>query len=296
MKKKLVSVIIPCYNCELYVEQAVRSMMNQTYKNLEIITINDGSSDDTKNILLRLSSEDDRVRYVENEKNIKLIATLNKGLELANGEYIARMDADDISFPTRIEKQVVFLEKNPDIVVLGTNSWHIDESNMIIGHSQMPKSDKSIRLYARYASPFIHPSVMLRAEKMKGFYYDVNYIHSEDFKLWIDILVNFKGFNLEERLVAYRYNTDSVSHKFFDVQQEKTQKLIKPDGEFLSTIVEFENYKECVSLYIRIIKRNKFNFKNYISFKTLYKFVRVLMYYVSYKLKYKFFYKKKLNI
>ncbi|MDP8098748.1 glycosyltransferase family 2 protein [Pasteurella atlantica] len=292
---KLVSVIIPCYNCELYVEEAVRSIINQTYQNLEILVINDGSSDKTESILLKLSEEDSRVKYIKNKENIRLIATLNKGLSLANGEYIARMDADDISLPSRIEKQVAFLEENSDVAICGTNSLHIDENNMIIGHSLMPQDDKAVKIFAKYASPFIHPSVMLRAEQIKGFSYDANYIHAEDFKLWLDILAEYKGYNLKERLIAYRYISTSISHTFSDIQQQKAKELTKPDSEFLSFITQLEDYKVCVPLYAKIIKRNKFNFNNYLSLKTLHRFMPVVVYYAFYKLKYKFL-KKKLRV
>src|SRR5436190_1597301 len=117
----LVTVLLPCYNGELYIEEAVRSMMNQTYSNLEILIIDDFSSDNSNSILTRLATEDKRIRLVRNESNLKLIKTLNKGLGLATGIYIARMDADDISLPERIEKQMNFMLANPDMDLCGTN-------------------------------------------------------------------------------------------------------------------------------------------------------------------------------
>ena len=102
----LVSVIIPCYNAEIYIEAALMSILQQSYHHLEVIVINDGSTDKSAEILLQFAQQDLRVRYIENEKNLGLIATLNKGIQLAQGKYIARMDADDIALPDRIEKQV----------------------------------------------------------------------------------------------------------------------------------------------------------------------------------------------
>ena len=120
MNQPLVSVLIPCYNVERYVVEAVGSISNQTYKNLEIIAINDCSTDRTGELLMQLAREDSRIRVVTNEVNLKLIQTLNKGIGMCNGEYIARMDADDISLPTRIEKEVRFLEENNDHVIVCT--------------------------------------------------------------------------------------------------------------------------------------------------------------------------------
>ncbi|MDE3946029.1 glycosyltransferase family 2 protein, partial [Glaesserella parasuis] len=122
----LVSVIIPCYNAENFVESAVRSIMEQTYSNLEIIVINDCSSDNTGEILKRLAEEDPRIKYIENEQNLKLPKTLNKGINLAKGDYIARMDSDDISLPVRLEKQVEFMLSNKNIDIVGCNMQHMD--------------------------------------------------------------------------------------------------------------------------------------------------------------------------
>ena len=121
-QEPLVSVLIPCYNCEKYVEEAVMSIIEQSYSNLEILVIDDGSTDNTGSILQELAQKDSRIRYIKNETNLKLIRTLNKGIDLCRGKYIARMDADDISLPTRIVKQVNFLEKHPDIGIVGTLS------------------------------------------------------------------------------------------------------------------------------------------------------------------------------
>ena len=110
MSKPLVSVLMAVYNGEKYLLEAIESILNQTYTNFEFLIINDGSTDSTEEIILSYS--DQRIRYIKNEQNLKLIASLNKGLDLAKGKYIARMDADDISLPDRLEKQVNFLERN----------------------------------------------------------------------------------------------------------------------------------------------------------------------------------------
>ena len=133
MSAKLVSVIIPVYNVEKFVEQAIVSIIKQTYKNLEIIVIDDGSSDATYQIVADLAIQDPRIKLYKNERNLKIVKTLNRALSLAQGEYIARMDGDDISALDRIEKQVAFLESNPDYDLVGCSLILIDENGMEIG-------------------------------------------------------------------------------------------------------------------------------------------------------------------
>ena len=119
----LISVILPAYNAERFLEEAIDSILAQTYKNFELIVLNDGSTDRTEEIIL--SYNDPRIRYIKNESNLKLIKTLNKGIALARGKYIARMDADDISLPTRFEKEIEFMEIHPDIGVCSSKVIHL---------------------------------------------------------------------------------------------------------------------------------------------------------------------------
>ena len=122
-----VSVIIPCYNAELYVKRAVLSIMHQTYKDLEIICLDDGSTDNTLKILNELAKTDSRLIVVQNQNNLKLIKTLNLGLKLATGSFIARMDSDDFSKFDRIEKQLKYLKEN-DLDVCGTFTYYYYEN------------------------------------------------------------------------------------------------------------------------------------------------------------------------
>ena len=132
MNNPLVSVIIPCYNAEKYVEEAVRSIMTQRYKNIEILVTEDCSTDNTLKILKNLEKEDSRIKVIQNKKNLKIVKSLNNMINIAQGKYIARMDADDISLPERIEKQVRFMEENPDeLAMLGFfNDFRLVEMGM----------------------------------------------------------------------------------------------------------------------------------------------------------------------
>jgi len=145
-----VSVIIPVYNVEQFVLEAIQSIQNQTYKNLEIIVIDDGSVDDTYKIVEKLAKDDNRIKLYRNEKNLKIVKTLNRALTIAKGEYIARMDGDDISAPDRIEKKVKFLELNNDYDLVGCSMVAIDiEGNKIgqtIHYSNQKVLQKNIKV------------------------------------------------------------------------------------------------------------------------------------------------------
>lgn len=152
----LVSVIIPVYNVEKYVKEAIQSIQNQTYKNLEIIIIDDGSTDDTYSIIKELARSDDRIKFYKNEKNLKIVKTLNRALSLATGSYIVRMDGDDVSKLDRIERKVNFLEQNPDIDLVGCSLISIDENGREIKKIKKLQSFDLIKKTLRYTSPVSH--------------------------------------------------------------------------------------------------------------------------------------------
>lgn len=214
MSSPLVSVIIPCYNASKYVEKAVRSIMEQTYNNLEILVANDCSTDNTLEILEKLSSEDSRIKIINNEQNLKIVKTLNKLISIASGKYIARMDADDISLPDRIEKQVLFLEENYEYALCGTNTWHINESGSIIGKSNLPLTYEENKYYLSYYSTFYHPTITIRSDVYKNNLYSDDFLYAEDYELWCRLIFKekIKAANLKERLFKYRcFQTQSSS-------------------------------------------------------------------------------------
>lgn len=220
--KPLVSVVIPCYNAEKYVEMAIRSIMNQTYTNLEILIIDDCSKDSTYEILENLAKYDKRIILEKNEQNLKIVKTLNKLVLKANGKYIARMDADDISAPNRIEKQVNFLESNKDYGICGTNAWRINCNNRMIGKSLLPTEDNEIKIVSDFFCVFYHPSVMIRSELYKKNLYREEYLYAEDMELWQRLLKVTKGKNLKEKLFYYRIISSSASNNSISGAIQKT--------------------------------------------------------------------------
>lgn len=200
----LVSVVLPAYNAELYIKESIDSILAQTFTNFELIVLNDGSTDKTEDIIL--SYQDNRIVYVKNEQNLGLIRTLNKGIALAKGKYIARMDADDISFPNRFAKQVGFLEEHPDYVICGTSAYRFNEDFSHKKVFNVPIDDENIRVRLFFNNAFIHPSVMFRTETIRthNLSFNENYKYAEDYYFWMDLLQHGKGFNLKEKLLYYR--------------------------------------------------------------------------------------------
>lgn len=152
----LISVIIPTYNVELYVEKAINSILNQTYSNLQIIIIDDCSTDRTYEIVQNVSKLDPRVLILRNKINSKIVKTLNYGLEYARGEYIARMDGDDICSADRIEKQYSFLINNPEYSLVGNHVYTINENDEKIGHVKFPTDFLTIKKTIKLTSPVLH--------------------------------------------------------------------------------------------------------------------------------------------
>ena len=205
----LVSVLMPVYNGEQFLHEAIESILQQTYLNFELLIINDGSTDSSERIIL--SYPDTRIKYVKNESNIKLIATLNKGFALAQGKYIVRMDADDYSVKERLQKQVAFMEANPEVTLAG--SWFEtigDEPSRVVKY----ESDVTfIRFKMLYQTQFCHPSVILRKSvtDQMPVLFDRDYIHAEDYELFSRIAYAFRVSNLPEVLLKYRTHSGNVS-------------------------------------------------------------------------------------
>lgn len=217
-----VTVLMPVYNGEQFLREAIDSILNQTFTDFEFMIINDASTDDSVEIVE--SYKDRRINLIHNETNIGLIATLNKGLALACGEYIARMDADDKSLPERLAKQVKFLDAEPDIAVVGTGIQMIDGSGHKIGpHILFPESHNLIRWRLCFSSPIVHPTVMLRkAEVLKVGGYRPEAQQAEDYDLWERLSHICKLLNMREVLLLLRKHQMNVSVVNFIEQQDNS--------------------------------------------------------------------------
>jgi len=208
--KPKVSVLIPVYNCERFISQALESVYNQTYQNFEVIIVDDGSTDRTSEILVDM--KDSRTFIYRNPQNKGLTRSLNIGLKLCRGEYVARMDADDVSYPQRFEKQVRFLNENPDCLVVGSWCNWIDSNGEMHGSWEPPTEYEDIKKKLLVNNSLAHGSVMLRRSsltKIGG--YNEKYTYAQDYDLWLRLSEVGEIQNIAEHLYNLRFWTEAVS-------------------------------------------------------------------------------------
>jgi pyruvyl transferase EpsI len=209
LNNPLISWLMPVYNGSKYLCRALDSMLGQTYQNFNIIIIvENGCIDNTAAICEEYAAKDNRIRIYHNKENFGVAASLNRGLELCEGKYIARMDADDVSLPERLEKQVAFMENNPDIGVLGTYYRVIRDSYAVI--VKPPASNDDICARLLFGTVIAHPSVMLRSELFKLNNWKYPICEAEDYALWASLISKTKMANLPEVLLEYYEHGDNA--------------------------------------------------------------------------------------
>ncbi|MDO8638397.1 MAG: glycosyltransferase [Candidatus Daviesbacteria bacterium] len=212
-KKPLITVLMPAYNIELYIDQAIESILNQTFKNFEFLIIDDASSDKTLSVIKFYMKKDKRIKLIINKKNSKIAWTLNKGIKEAKGEIIARMDPDDISYPDRLLTQLSFLKKHPKVAIVGSNIIIINSAGKVISKREYPTTSARMKsLMFRY-SPFAHPAIMFRKNIFEEFgCYDVNMEQAEDLDLWFKIGSKYEFATIPKTLLQYRILPSSGFH------------------------------------------------------------------------------------
>lgn len=255
MKTPSITVLMPVYNGEKYLRLAIDSILNQTYSDFEFLIINDGSTDKSEEIIL--SYHDDRIRYVKNEINQKLIKTLNKGIDLAKGEYIARMDCDDISFPHRFKTQLQYMMSHPDID--GVCGKAVD----LLPNNEIKRSLRYLRLHKdafRFTSlieiSFCHPCLMIKSAILKKHYFlDTDAaLHIEDMELGSRLSI--LGFNIEvldEFLIYYRKNPTGICFTHRDEQETRSYELAK------TNLFNSLNYNLDKNFYLLLTNKNGFD-------------------------------------
>lgn len=209
-----VSVLLPVYNAERYLETAIRSILEQSFSDFELIAVDDGSTDRSGAILDRLAIEDERI-VVLRQDNTGVTRALNAGLAMARGEYVARMDADDIARPDRFARQVAELEARPDVVVLGTQFRLIDPDGRPLKPMAVPlhHADLDTRLFERQELSICHPSAMMRASALKAVGgYDESFSSAQDVDLFLRLAEVGELANLENELMSYRIHTASMGY------------------------------------------------------------------------------------
>ena len=221
-----VSVLMPVHNGERFVEDAVNSILLQTFDDFELIIGDDGSTDQTLEIISRLAAKDPRIRLIHNSRCQGISKTLNKAARQARGSLIARMDADDWAHETRFSLQIGAFGQAGNLVLCGSNATHVDEQMRPLFHTVLPVSDWDIRCAALFENPFAHPSVMMRAEAFhRAGGYDEEFSTTQDYDFWIRLFAQGDVRNLKESLVKMRRHDQSVSALMQQVQSERTAEV-----------------------------------------------------------------------
>ncbi|RDV28165.1 glycosyltransferase [Alteromonas aestuariivivens] len=238
VKPPRVSVILPVYNCRDHLREAVESILLQSLSDIELLVLNDGSTDDSIDQIKDIS--DPRMRVFSRE-NRGLIATLNEGVRLSRSHYIARMDADDIAYPTRLERQLAYLEQHPKCAICCTAVDRIDVEGKLLQREKLRRDTPIFPEDLVFGCPICHPTVMFNVGVIgrTRLFYDPEYKNAEDFELWCRLLRQYRGVKLAQPLLGYRIHEGSITSQFSGSQRSKgiqallSQVFFKPNSQSL---------------------------------------------------------------
>lgn len=243
----LVTVLMSVYNGEKYLKDAINSVLSQSFTNYEFLIINDGSTDGTKELLDKYTSNDPRVHLIHLPKNRGLTAALNLGVDMAKGKWVARIDCDDIWRRDRLEKQLSYLEKNQNIKLLGSSFYVINENAKIIGEIKRYNSVLINKWLMLWGNCFIHSSVIFDKNiAIKLGKYDSQYFHGQDYDLWTKFAMNYDIDNLEETLISLRTHQKSITTLNFE-KHIKLDLIIKQN--YRKQVAGNKNYNNPLFLY-----------------------------------------------
>lgn len=218
-----VTVVLPAYNAAAWLGGAVESILNQSLRDMELLVMDDGSTDSTPQVLS--SYADARLRVVR-QANRGLVAVLNHGIELANGQYIARMDADDVAYPMRLAAQVEFLEAHPEVGICGT--WfRVREAGKRVRRVRTPTHHEEIAAALFFRSAFGHPTIMFRRSFLQdtGLRYSARAAHAEDFEMWVRARAYTRLANVARYLLEYRLHPNQTSAEHLHMQSEAAAQI-----------------------------------------------------------------------
>jgi glycosyltransferase involved in cell wall biosynthesis len=221
----LVSVLLAAHDDASFLGEAIDSMLGQTLRDLELIVIDDASADATPALLEAIA--DERLRVVRNEEQAGLAASLNHGLDLAGGRYVARLDADDVALPERLERQVERLRAEPGCAIVGSAIVDLDANGLPGATHVLPAGATPLRWHALFSSPFFHPTVLVDRELLEahGLRYDPEYLESEDYDLWTRLFAFADGTNLKAPLVLKRVHAGQASLRRSGLQESFQRKV-----------------------------------------------------------------------
>ena len=268
-KTPLISVVMSVYNSEKYLTEAIESILNQTYENFEFIIVNDGSTDNSLEIIKEYIRQDERIVLIDRE-NKGLPYSLNEGINIAKGKYIARMDADDISLPERFEKQIEYMKKN-ELDSCGSYIKVFSENSNKTIVRKNPINHKDIKFTLLFFSCLAHPTVMFKKVVFDKVQYHIDYKVAQDYQLWVEIsMAGFKIGNIPEVLLNYREHEAQASIEKFKRQQDTAHEIAlkyanQSSSEKIDLIkkviasktdINFQDFKRLVNELIKISKDN----------------------------------------
>jgi glycosyltransferase involved in cell wall biosynthesis len=286
VNKHKLSVIMSVFNDELYVSEAIESILSQDYTQFEFIIINDGSTDNSLNIINQYALQDDRILVI-NQSNIGLTKSLNKAIKIAKGNFIARMDSDDISMKNRFSSQMNFLESNPDCALIGTNVIKIDKDGAELEKNQSLYSYEDICNRFKKGNCIAHGSVMLNKFLLGDLLsYDENFKYSQDYKLWTKIANKYKILNTKEYLYKLRLHDSSISKQKVEQQSiyagiisyEFENKTIIEDIE--KEIIKNKQLRKKIGISL-LMQLNPKLAKKYFSIFSIYYYVSISFQYIN---------------
>jgi len=255
MDNPKISVLMPAYNTEKYIGEAIESILNQTFKDFEFIIIDDCSTDNTWEIIQGYVKKDERIIVLRNKKNSKICKTLNRGIDIAKGKYIARMDADDWSYPDRFEKQFKFMENNPEVVISGGTMEVCDEKMDLLNQRKYNLTDGEIRKKLFRYSPFCHATTIYKTKivkKING--YDEMFYVAQDYDFYFRLGMHGKFGNLKDILYKLRTHPESLSSKKTRIQEKFTlmirKKAVKEYGYKMNLTDRFYFIGQYLSMFL----------------------------------------------
>jgi glycosyltransferase involved in cell wall biosynthesis len=259
----LVSILLPVYNCKNLLINAVDSVKKQTFQSWELIIIDDGSDAETKKLIADIKKSDDRIKVISNETNKGIIYSLNRAIEIVSAKYTARIDCDDIWLPKKLEKQVNFLEANPEYVMVATWAKIFAFGKEVKNPAQARYSTyNEIRNNLMKSNFIVHSSILYRSDILKKEKYSTEFLHAEDYELWLRTAHKYKIFILPEPLTIYNFSFDSVSSRYVVSQQFNVIRLK------IRYLAKYPKYIKSVCYLVRDI----FEFSKFFSAKTFRKF------------------------
>lgn len=248
-----VSVIMAVYNGEFLVESAIESILNQTHQDLEFIIVDDGSKDNTLNIIRKYESKDKRIKVIKNNTNLGLTKSLNRAIEKSTGEYIVRQDADDLSLSKRLEILLKFLEVYPEFAFCGSDGTLTQNIN-----KELVKRFKYDEIKSSLIAEncFLHPSIIIKKEILERYgYYDESYLYGQDYELWCRLIFKYKlkAANLREKLILINLPSKKNNAKFITQRINSIRTKLK--------YLKYMQYKaKCIfAILIRIVEILIFN-------------------------------------